>query len=247
MDLSNQAGKATASDLLPAGTLAFAVINYREEKQGANGPWHDLELTIDAGQQFAGRKLWHKMMDPERHSSEKAREWSANSLARILECMGASPQNPSGYQIQHVSQIRGARVGIEIGIEKGTDGYADKNKVSTWLTPNPDSAAKAKWDQLVRVGQQAQSAVPGVAPAPVAAAPLAVAPMAAGPQMAAPLAAAPQMATAPLAVALAGAPAPAVAPTAPAVAPTAPGAVAPSWATQAEVSTPALTVPRPPF
>ena len=91
MDFAKEAGKSAGGELIPANTLAFAIITYRAEKITENGPYHDLELTMDEGQAFARRKVWHNMMDPERHKSEKARPWSSNSPRRLLEA-GRGPR-----------------------------------------------------------------------------------------------------------------------------------------------------------
>lgn len=158
MDFSVGAGAGTSSDLIPNGRLAWAIINFRGHKDtkepnetGQRGKFIDLELTIDEGQPDARRKLWHKISDPLwPHNTEKSRQRGMADISRILEVANnAGPGNPDGYRIPNYDVLHGKRVAIKIGIETGTNGFADKNKVADFLTCNPASASFKTYQRLL--------------------------------------------------------------------------------------------------
>lgn len=152
MDFSGNAGAASSFDTLPAGVLLFAILNVKGTKASASGGGYlDCELTIDQGQPYAGRKIFDMIGDPmNAGNSEKYRDMGSIAITRILECRGAGPNNPNGYKIDNYAQLSGARVGIKVGIEAGTNGHDDKNRVSEWLTPNPASQSGNKgWVKLM--------------------------------------------------------------------------------------------------
>lgn len=166
MDFSGTAGVASDFDTIPNGQLAFAVLTVRGVKDSAaGGGYIDCELTIDQGQPYAGRKVWEKIGNPfHQGNSEKYRQMGMVAITRILEAgRGAGPNNPAGYQLADFSQLSGLRVPIKIGIEKGTDGHDDKNRVSEWLTPNPQSGSGYKGFEKLQRGEFGPSSS---APAP---------------------------------------------------------------------------------
>ena len=152
MDFSGSAGAASSFDTIPNGQLAYAVMTVRGLKGSASGGQYlDVELVIDQGQPFAGRKVWEMIGDPHyAGNSEAYRQMGAIAITRILEAgKGAGPNNPAGYQIGSYDQLSGLRVAVKLGIEAGAGGHPDKNRVAEWLTPNPDSQSGHKgWVQL---------------------------------------------------------------------------------------------------
>jgi hypothetical protein len=153
MDFSGSAGAATSFDTLPADMVLFAILTVKGVKaSNSGGGYLDCELTIDQGQPHAGRKIFDMIGDPQNAAnSEKYREMGTIAITRILEAgRGAGPHNMAGYQIPNYEALSGLRVGIKTGIEKGTDGHADKNRVKEWLTPNPASQSGNKgWVKLM--------------------------------------------------------------------------------------------------
>lgn len=142
MDFSQGAGASSPSSLIPKGQLAWAILTVRGIKSSASGGQYlDCELTIDDNQPFARKKLWDMIGDPNHAgNSEAYRQMGLIAITRILESgRGAGPNNPAGYKIDNYQQLSGLRVAIKIGVEKGTDGYDDKNRVADYLTPNPAS------------------------------------------------------------------------------------------------------------
>src|SRR3546814_2286242 len=49
-------------------------------------------------------------------------------------------------------QLNGLRVAVKLKVEKGTEGYDDKNRVAEYLTPNPASPGNKGW-VLLSAGQ----------------------------------------------------------------------------------------------
>jgi hypothetical protein len=150
MDFSGHAGQTSDFDLLPKGLLVWANLNVRGLKTSATpSRYLDVELTVDQGQPYAGRKLWDVIGDPYFNgNTEGFRKMGTIAITRILECGGAGPNNPAGYQLPPAPEgyqaLDGRRVAIKVGIEAGKDGHDDKNRVAEWLTPNPASQSGYK-------------------------------------------------------------------------------------------------------
>lgn len=155
MDFSGGAGVAMPNSLIPNGQLAWAVLSVRGVKASQKGGQYiDIELTIDDNQPYARKKVWDKIGDPQHPGNSDAyKQMGFIALARILEAgRGASPTNTAAYQLNDYSALNGLRVPIKIGIEKGTGGYDDKNKVAEYLTPNPASQSGHKDFLLLQQG-----------------------------------------------------------------------------------------------
>lgn len=175
---SSQAGGGF--DTIPAGTLAMCALSVRamKESQGkaAGAMMADVELVITSGP-FAKRKIWEFLMDPDaKQLSDQAREQAMGKLCRILESTGvcvpgqvATYTNPQlatfkgALDAIQAAVARGAGIGVKIMVEPATGGYAEKNKVGAFLSPNPKSGSRRDWDKLL--------AGANAAPAPAVAAP----------------------------------------------------------------------------
>lgn len=158
MDFSGAAGAATSSDTIPNGQLAWAIVNVRAVKASASGGQYiDMELTLDDNQPYARRKVWEMVGDPNHQgNSEKYRQMGTIAICRMLEAgRGAGPHNPAGYKIDAYEQLSGLRVPVKIGVEKGENGHADKNRVAEFLTPNPASESGHKLYQKLMAGEYA--------------------------------------------------------------------------------------------
>src|SRR3546814_11162285 len=78
------------------------------------------------------------------------------AIGRILEAgRNAGPHNPQGYVIGSYEQLNGLRVAVKLKVEKGTEGYDDKNRVAEYLTPNPASPGNKGW-VLLSAGQRSE-------------------------------------------------------------------------------------------
>lgn len=156
MDFSQGAGLGNSTDTIPNGQLCWVIINVRGVKVGGSGSQYlDVELTVDDNQPFGRRKIWDKIGDPQfAANSEGYRQMGMVAITRILEAgRGAGPNNKAGYVINSYAELSGLRVPIKVGVEKGTDGYEDKNRVGEWLTPNPASQSGYKHYQALMSGQ----------------------------------------------------------------------------------------------
>jgi hypothetical protein len=129
---------------IPDGTLAWAILSLRRGKEGTpetisnsgESSYLDFELTITEGP-FAKRKVWEMVGT---RGTEKYVNQGRSSIRSILEVgRGASAANMAGYQIAGYEQLDTLKVAIEIGVEK-QQGYQDKNRVKSWLTPNTESS-----------------------------------------------------------------------------------------------------------
>lgn len=167
-------------ELIPAGTLCKGVIVCEEAKltkanpeKGTTGGGRYLscKITVTEGP-FTKRSIYTMLMDPEdQNNSEKAREMGLGQLVRMLEAVGVfDPANPVSYRAMTFDQAwlalaqrqsQGAAVAFEVGIQKGTGGYSDKNVVRNYLSPNPKSDSFKKWQQLQAGGGGAIPAVQG--------------------------------------------------------------------------------------
>lgn len=168
MNFAGYAGQGSDFDLLPKGLLVFANLQVRGVQTSATpSRYLDVELTVDQGQPFAGRKLWDKIGDPFfQGNSEKYRQMGQVAITRILEAgRGAGPNNPAAYQLNDFSELSGLRVPIKVGVEEGSDGHDDKNRVTEWLTPNPASASGYKGFQKLTSGDHGLPQPNGAAPA----------------------------------------------------------------------------------
>ena len=173
MDFSNGAGQQSKSDLIPNGTLVWAILEVRGlEGSQAGGEYLDVELTIDQGQPYQSRKIWEMIGNP-LHSgnSDEYRQMGQMAIARILEAgRGAGPGNPQAYQLRDFPDLTGLRVPIKVGVKPARNGYDAKNRVAEWLTPNPASGSGHKDYVKLMAGQTNANGAParqnqGAAPA----------------------------------------------------------------------------------
>lgn len=164
MDFSGSAGAASSFDTIPLGQLAWCNLSVRGVKaSGSGGEYIDCELVVDQGQPYAGRKFWEMIGNPHHQgNSEKYRQMGMIAVTRILEAgRNAGPHNPAGYKINSFQELDGLRVPVKIGIEEGTGGHEDKNRVAEWLTPNPASKSGHKWFKMLVEGIFNATAQPG--------------------------------------------------------------------------------------
>lgn len=182
--------KYSSGDLIPHGALAFANVTVQglANSQSTGGRYAKLELTIVRGP-YERRKLFPMVGDPsDARNSEKYVQMSLAALQHMLEAAGIfDPAKPETYQAfanstfeQILTALEDKTVAVKIKIEKGQDGYQDKNVVADWLSPNPASSNKKTWDKLLAGGDQvalesaaqagfagfSQTAAPATTPAP---------------------------------------------------------------------------------
>lgn len=145
-------------ELIPDNTTARAIIKlsggdiqlpefgdgaFFKQSQSTNAKWLPMELTIVGGQ-FDKRKIWQNLFVDGNKLSERgvpvAKEIGMRTLRSIIDSafgLSSKDDNPQAQQARNlsgVSQLQGLEVCIRVGIEKGSNGYSDKNKVKAFLT-----------------------------------------------------------------------------------------------------------------
>lgn len=131
--------KDTGFDLLPVREYQ-AVITESELKKAnsGNGDYFNLTFEIIDGE-FKGRKVWQRIT--QNSDNEKARNIGKAQLASICKAVGKMAPNDT-EELHDIPLI------IKVGIEKGTNGYQDRNKITAYkpasgATPQPAKAPPA--------------------------------------------------------------------------------------------------------
>jgi hypothetical protein len=153
-------------ELIPDNTLAWATVNVRPKAidmgrithQGRDTPanrYLDLEIELTSGPS-TGRKVFHKLGVA---GSEKWVNMSMAAIRHILEVgRKAGAANPQGYMLgvnlpdgdeRMWMELDGLKCAVKVGIEKGKDGYKDKNEVKAFLSPHEGSSTNKDFAALV--------------------------------------------------------------------------------------------------
>ena len=165
IDLNNiESGGGSDFDLIPDGTIARAIITIQPNpvtipefsntplfraSQTTSAKWLEVEYTIIGGQ-FDKRKFWQNHFfdgdAKDDNGVSKSKKIGLQWLKSVVEshnnvsAMDASPEAQAVRQIDMqkggVASINGMNVCVKIKIEKGTNGYADKNKMLVALALN---------------------------------------------------------------------------------------------------------------
>lgn len=151
MDFNN-APEQREGGLIPDGTIAVVHMTIKPGNAGEGG-WLkrskdgaslgiDAEFTVVEGP-HAKRKFWKLFtMEGAGEGHQKAGEISASQLRAILEsARGVRPDDESqaaktARQVSSYGDFDGIRFVAKIGIEKGKDGYKDKNNLDAVITPD---------------------------------------------------------------------------------------------------------------
>jgi hypothetical protein len=179
MDFNN-APEQREGGLIPENTIAIVHMTVRPGSAGEGG-WLkrskdgssnaiDAEFTVVEGK-FAKRKFWKLFtVEGSTEGHEKAAEISASQLRAILEsARGVRPDDESdaaksARRINSWGDFDGIRFIAKIGIEKGKDGYKDKNTLYASITPD-----RKDWMRVEQVAAQSTMAPIGNAAAAVVA------------------------------------------------------------------------------
>lgn len=149
-----------ARTLIPNGTVCRAIIAVKlgdmeipefgngmwfKKSVTSNAKWMELEFTIVGGEHDK-RKFWHKIfVDGDKMGASGiplAKEIGLSTLRSIIE--SANNINPSDMSetamqrrnISGVNDLSGMEICAKVGIEKGTGGYEDQNRLMAAVTPN---------------------------------------------------------------------------------------------------------------
>jgi hypothetical protein len=146
--------------LIPNGTVCRAVMVIKhgdmeipEFGQGAwfkksmssAAKWMEIEFTIIGGE-FDRRKFWDRVfVDGDKMGQSgipQAKEIGLRTLkslvesARGIDPADMSPQAQQARNISGVFDLNAMEICAKVGIKKGTNGYADSNRLVAALTPN---------------------------------------------------------------------------------------------------------------
>jgi hypothetical protein len=171
-------------ELIPDGTVVNAIIKlsggtieipeygagrYFKESMTTTAKWLPIELTIVGGA-FDKRKVWQNIFvdgdAKDQNGISKARKIGLNTIKQMVDSgFGISPKDESEdarakrASVQGVHMLNGMNISCTLGIEKGRDGYPDRNKIKTVLTPDSPNYIRSS-------GQAAPVAQATVAQAP---------------------------------------------------------------------------------
>ena len=157
---SPTSGAGSAPELIPNGTLAWALINVGGAKQSktSGGTYYPVTLTIIGGE-YEGRKVFDMIPDvQDDRNGEKWRKMGITSITRIFESSGhfkvADPKSYEAFTgketLAIMSFMDGQRVAIKVKVEKNTD---PARPIANSASPDTDAA----WARAKRVnGEGAQ-------------------------------------------------------------------------------------------
>ena len=146
-------------ELIPDGTVVRAVIKlsggdhelpefgggtyFKSSQSGAK--WMPIELTIVGGP-YDKRKVWQNIFvdgaKTDQNGFSIAKRIGLETIKKMVDshfALDMKDVSPEAAQkrgsINGVHMLNGMQICFKIGIEKGSNGYADKNKIKTVLTP----------------------------------------------------------------------------------------------------------------
>lgn len=169
IDFNNAPKQRDEFELIPDGTIVPVQMTIRPGHAG-DGGWLkrsnsgeclmiDAEFVVTEGD-FAKRKFWSTMVvDGTTDGQKKAVEISVARVRAILESSrGINPADESASalekrRISSYGDLDGLRFWAVVGIEKGKDGYKDKNGLKAVVTPD-----RREWRALEQMGGNAMSA-----------------------------------------------------------------------------------------
>lgn len=170
----NNAEAQREGGLIPDGTIVAVHMTVRPGNSGEGG-WLkrskdgsssalDCEFTIVDGP-HAKRKFWSLFtVEGTTEGHAKAGEISASRLRGILEsARGIRPDDETeaakaARRVNSWGDFDGVRFVAKIGIEKGKDGYKDKNTLDAAVTPD-----RKAWVKVEQVAKQQTMASPSIA------------------------------------------------------------------------------------
>jgi len=145
-------------ELIPDGTVArgfvklsggnldlpeFGVGTFFKSSESTAAKWLPIEVTI-AGGPFDKRKVWQNVFVDGTKLSERgvpiAKEIGLRTLKSMIDSAfnlsskDDTPEAQAARNLNGVGDLNGLSICFVIGIEKGTNGYEDKNKIKAVLT-----------------------------------------------------------------------------------------------------------------
>ena len=181
----NTASEQRSGELIPDGAIAPVHLTIRPGNSGEGG-WLkrskagdsmalDCEFTVTEGPN-AKRKFWTLFtVEGTTEGHQKAADISASRIRAILESVfGIRPDDESetarnARRLSSWGDLNGLRFVAKIGVEKGKDGYKDKNVLSEVITPERKQWAKIeqppRQQGFQQIGAASQAAAQQASPA----------------------------------------------------------------------------------
>jgi hypothetical protein len=118
---------------------------FKKSQGGGRAKWMPVVFTITGGD-YNGRKVWHRIFVDGDKMSERnvpvAKEIGLRTMRSIIESArninpdDTTPNAQQARQLNSIEDLNNMQLCIKIGIEKGTNGYADRNRLIAPITPN---------------------------------------------------------------------------------------------------------------
>jgi hypothetical protein len=176
----NDADSQRTGELIPDGTAVPVHMTLRPGGAGdegwlkmtkrGDGMMLDAEFTVVEGE-YARRKFWSLFtVDGTTDGQKTAVSITRSRIRAMLEsARGIDPTDESdkavsGRRIESFADLDGLRFWAVVGLEKGTDGYKDKNVLKAVITPD-----RREWSKLAQDSRQAAKSAPAAAKAATAA------------------------------------------------------------------------------
>tara|TARA_R100001377_G_scaffold22028_2_gene11759 strand:+ start:4475 stop:5095 length:621 start_codon:yes stop_codon:yes gene_type:complete len=162
LDLNNvpEDNKSGDFELIPVGTVVRAIVKLKggttelpEFGQGqwfktsasSKAKWAEIEFTIVGGP-YDRRKVWDNIFVDGDKLGESgmpmAKEIGLRTLKGIIDsAFSLDPSDQSenaqnSRKLSGIGQLNEKEICMKVGVKKGTNGYADQNKMMVALTPN---------------------------------------------------------------------------------------------------------------
>ena len=155
MDFNSAGRQMTGGELIPDGTIAKVIASIRPGGMGEGGyltasktsdaQYLNFEFTVTEGE-FAKRKFWSNLTWTGGKTNERGESKGGNITRATLRAMiesaynldpaDESPQAAKTRQVPGFQVFDGIQFVAKIGVEKGKDGYKDKNKLDSVITPD---------------------------------------------------------------------------------------------------------------
>lgn len=171
----SDAPQQTSFDLIPKGTLCKVILGIRPGQHGEDGfltksksgfEYLAMELTV-LSEPYARRKIWQNVgMGGTTEGHEKAAEISRSLLRGILESARGVKSDDESERARKARRINSFKdlvemeFAAEIGVEKGKDGYDDKNGIKRAVTPDHAQYSKVMNGESVVTGAKTPEAPP---------------------------------------------------------------------------------------
>lgn len=145
-------------ELIPDGTIARGIITlsggdtrldefgngtFFKSSSSSNAKWLPIEITIVGGS-FDKRKVWQNIfVDGTKLNAQGvsiAKTIGLQTLKQMIDSafnLASNDQSPQAQQARSlpgIEALNGLSVCFKIGVEKGTNGYEDRNKIKSVLT-----------------------------------------------------------------------------------------------------------------